>query len=112
MFSCDQHRLGRWSRSFELSCVGAVVARYHYQTRRDAERQFPHRVDIPVPELGLGGQLNEMHAWCETNVAAGEWAHASVTDRNRRDDRGIPMSFARFYFMDEMAAEAFRRRGT
>jgi hypothetical protein len=33
------------------------MARYHYQTRRDAERQYPHRVDIPVPSMGLGKQL-------------------------------------------------------
>jgi hypothetical protein len=86
------------------------MARYHYQTRRDAERQFPHRVDIPVPPLGLGECLNEMHAWCAENVAAGAWTHAGVTDRNRTDERGIPMSFARFYFANEADAEAFRQR--
>jgi hypothetical protein len=36
------------------------MARYHYETRRDAERKFPHRVDIPMPENGLGKQLNDI----------------------------------------------------
>ena len=29
-----------------------MMARYHYETRRAAERQYPHRVDIPVPPIG------------------------------------------------------------
>lgn len=84
------------------------MARCHYQTRRDAERRFPHRVDIPVPEGGLGKQLNDMIEWCGEHFT--EWAHAGVTDRSRRDARGIPMDFARFYFMDEIAAQQFRER--
>jgi hypothetical protein len=40
------------------------MARYHYETRREAERQYPHRVDIPVPPMGAGQALNDMIAWC------------------------------------------------
>jgi hypothetical protein len=46
------------------STDGPLMARYHYETRRDAERQYPHRVDIPVPEDGLGKRLNDMIDWC------------------------------------------------
>jgi hypothetical protein len=50
------------------------MARYHYQTRRDAERRFPHRADIPVPEGGLGKQLNDTIEWCDEQFT--EWTHA------------------------------------
>jgi hypothetical protein len=55
------------------------MARYHYQTRRDAERQYPHRVDIPVPSMGLGKQLNHMLEWCGEHFT--DWTHAGITDR-------------------------------
>jgi hypothetical protein len=38
------------------------------------------------------------------------WTHAGVMDKSRRDSQGIPMNFARFYFMDEIAAQEFRER--
>jgi hypothetical protein len=83
------------------------MARYHYQTRRDAERRFPNRADIPVPEGGLGKQLNDMIEWCDEQFT--EWTHAGVTLPDR-DDRGIPIDVVRFYFMDEIAAQKFRER--
>ena len=49
-----------------------------------------------------------MHDWCRDNGAAGEWEqHGRVDDR--RDERGIRIDFARFYFMDSADAERFRR---
>jgi hypothetical protein len=53
------------------------MARYYYENRRDAERQYPHRVDIPVPEMGLGKQLNDMIEWCCERFT--ECTHAGVT---------------------------------
>jgi hypothetical protein len=82
------------------------MARYHYETRRDAERKFPHRVDIPMPENGLGKQLNDMIDWCGGRFA--EWTFHGVT--GDRDERGIAIDLVRFYFMDEMAAQKFRER--
>jgi hypothetical protein len=84
------------------------MARYHYQARRDAERKYPHRVDIPVPPTGLGKQLNDMLEWCGERFT--DWTHAGITDKTQRDEHDIPMDFARFYFMDEIAAQKFRER--
>jgi hypothetical protein len=84
------------------------MARYHYQTRRDAERKFPHRVDIPVPTGGLGAQLNAMVEWCGGRFA--EWTFHGVTDKSPRDAQGIPIDLVRFYFMDEIAAQQFREQ--
>lgn len=86
------------------------MARYHYQSRRDAERQYQHRVDVPVPEGGLGERLNQMHRWCREHVAAGGWAQHGVTDRTMRDGRGIPVDVARFYFAGAADAASFRNR--
>jgi hypothetical protein len=44
---------------------------------RDAERQYPYRVDIPVQSMGLGKQLNDMLEWCSECFT--EWTHAGVT---------------------------------
>lgn len=63
-----------------------------------------------MPSMGLGGRLNEMHAWCRKNIAAGQWEQHGHRDNEQRDDRGIPIDFARFYFVSEADAEAFRRR--
>jgi len=78
------------------------MARTDYLGRRGAERRFPHRVDIRVPRLGLGGRLSAMLRWCRENVQAGAW--------EMHWPAAIPPDHARFYFMDEVAAEAFRRR--
>jgi hypothetical protein len=79
----------------------------HYQRRRDAERQYPHRADIPVPSMGLGKQLNDMLEWCDERFT--DWTHAGVT-LPERDARGIRIDAVRFYFMDEIAAQQFRER--
>jgi hypothetical protein len=84
------------------------MARYHYQTRRDAERKYPYRVDIAVPEGGLGKRLHDMVEWCGGRFA--EWTSHGLT--SEKDDRGIAIDLVRFYFMDEMAAQQFRDHWT
>jgi hypothetical protein len=84
------------------------MARHHYQSRLDAERRYPHRVDIPVPPVGLGARLSEMVEWCGGRFA--DWTFHGLTDKTRTDDRGIPIDLVRFYFMDEIAAQEFRER--
>jgi len=81
-------------------------ARTHYPGRRAAERRFPHRVDVPVPGGGLGRRLTEMLEWCRENVAAGAWDHHGRSERRKGE---APADFARFYFLTEADAEAFRR---
>lgn len=77
--------------------------------RKDAEAKFPIKVDIPAAE-GSGRRLAKMLTWCQANVAAGTWAQHGYMDWKRRDDRGIPIDFARWYFANEADAEAFRRQ--
>jgi hypothetical protein len=78
------------------------MARTDHLGRRGAERRFPYRVDIGVPPLGLGGRLSAMLRWCRENVQAEAWdMHWAAV---------IPPDYVRFYFMDEVDAEAFRRR--
>jgi hypothetical protein len=84
-----------------------LMARHHYETRRDAERKYPHRVDIPVPEDGLGNQLNTMVEWCRQRFT--EWEHHGVTSPER-DAGGIAIDAVRFYFIDEVSAREFRER--
>jgi hypothetical protein len=79
-----------------------------YPARREAERRYPHHVDVRVPPDGLGKRLTDMHDWCHDQVAAGQWEQHGHSD-DRRDERGIWIDFCRFYFMDEADAEAFRR---
>ena len=76
--------------------------------RRAAEAKFPHRVDIPVPLGGLGNRLTEMLIWCRANVAAGTWDQHGHTERPTA--RAMPAVSARFYFVSEADADAFRQR--
>jgi hypothetical protein len=76
-------------------------------SRKAAERRFPHRIDVSVPGSGLGNRLTEMLAWCRENVPAGTWVHHHHRERRKGDP---PADFARFYFLYEAVAEAFRRR--
>ena len=76
-------------------------------SKKAAESKFPHHVDIPVPRSGLGRDLTEMIDWCRENIPAGTWSHHN--HRERRKGKA-PKDFARFYFLYEAVAEAFRRR--
>jgi hypothetical protein len=75
--------------------------------RKEAERTLPHRVDVLVPEGGLGRRITEMHDWCRDALQIGAWAmHGHSESR-----KGAPATdYLRFHFRDESAAVAFRQR--
>jgi hypothetical protein len=77
-------------------------------TRQTAESRFPYKLDIHVPEGGARRRLREMLDWCRKNTT-GQWTHHIVVNRGRRDILGVPLDFVRFYFMEEIDAEAFRQ---
>lgn len=68
------------------------------------------KIDVRVPSTGEPSPFAEMLAWCHANVAAGAWAQHGFMDKNRRDDRGILIDFARWYPMNEATAAAFDRQ--
>ncbi len=72
--------------------------------KREAEKRFPYKVDIPAPEGGLGSRLDAMQQWCRHNV--GQWAYQSHTERGQVGERF--RYFARFYFTAEEDADAFK----
>ena len=76
---------------------------------KDAEARFPIKVNIPVTPDGLGRRLAHMLAWCQANVAAGAWEQHGFMDKKRRDERGIPIDYSRWYFLSDADAEAFRQ---
>src|SRR5262249_24358804 len=47
------------------------MTRARYPARREAERNYQHKVDIPVPRTGLDKQLRESHAGCSDTVEPG-----------------------------------------
>jgi hypothetical protein len=74
--------------------------------KREAEVNFPHKVDIAIPRFGLGSRLGKMLQWCRQNVAAGNWAqHHHIEHRG-----DVPSDHARFYFMNVSDADAFGGR--
>ena len=80
------------------------MTRYN-PSKSEAERNFPHRVDIHVPAGGLGNRLNQMLAWCVMNFRAEDWDQhgASIKEPGK-----IPMSYAHFYFATSEDADLFR----
>jgi hypothetical protein len=74
----------------------------------EAERRFPHKVDIPVPGNGLGRDLTAMLDWCRARVPQPAWAYHGHTARPSK--RAAPVHSARWYFLKEADAEAFRGR--
>ena len=83
------------------------MARTHKPGKRAAEQKFPHRVDVPVPEGGLGNRLNEMVGWCRGNIAAGKWAAHGHSEKKPGQ---IAVDHARFCFITEADADLFRWR--
>ena len=80
------------------------------RSRKDAEAKFPIKIDLRRPSIGEPWPFAEMLAWCHANIAAGNWAQHGFMDRKRRDEQGIPIDFARFYFANAADADAFKRR--
>ena len=70
------------------------MTRQRQPFKREAEKRFTHKVDVPVPSGGLGAQLNDMLSWCEKH--AGAWAYHGHSEAG---EPGQPRTdFARFYF--------------
>jgi hypothetical protein len=44
------------------------------QAARDAERRFPVRIRIAVPDRGLGERLDRLQEWLDQNAGADGWA--------------------------------------
>ena len=76
------------------------MTRRSVPTKKLAEDRYHWRVDIEVPPDGLGPRLNAMHDWCRERKV--DWAQHGYLEAMR--------DFARFYFMAEAAAVAFRER--
>jgi hypothetical protein len=55
----------------------------------------------------LGKRLADMLDWCREHVTAGWWNHHGRSERCKGE---APAHFARFYFMSEGDAAAFRLR--
>jgi hypothetical protein len=72
--------------------------------RREAERHFPVRVRIAVPQDGFGRQLSVMHAWLDEVCGESGWtsAPAGLT--------GVVNDAVAFYFDDTALAQAFVNR--
>jgi len=81
--------------------------RARYPTRVEVERRFPHKVDIPIPTVGLGRRLADMLAWCRESLDSAEWDQHV---RKEREAGEVLVDLARFYFANAADAEAFRRR--
>jgi hypothetical protein len=74
--------------------------------KRDADRRFQHRVDIPVPGGGLGRRLTDMLDWCRSHVAVDAWAEHGHSEKRKGE---AALYFSRFYFASESDAETFRK---
>jgi hypothetical protein len=76
------------------------MSRYKGRTKTKlVERDFPHHVDMMVPEFGFGAHLDAMYDW---HHARGVLAlHGSC----RRDENG--RYWIRWCFVDPKLAEAF-----
>ena len=69
-----------------------------------AERRFPVRIRVEVPEDGFGRRLTELNAWLDQNCGADGWA---MTPSGLR---GIVNDAVAVYFADPALATAFVAR--
>jgi hypothetical protein len=74
------------------------------QIRREAEKRFPVRVRIAVPQDGFGRQLTVMHAWLDEVCGEAGWTSAPA------GLVGIVNDAVAFYFDDASLAQAFVNR--
>jgi hypothetical protein len=78
------------------------MTRYKSRTSfKTIERDFPHHVDILVPDGGLGKRLDDMYAW---HHARGIQA---MHGRGRRDESG--RDYVRWCFADPAIAAALAK---
>ena len=82
------------------------MTRPNPRLKQQAEKRFPHKVDVPVPVGGIGKRLNAMIAWCGEHAARGFWDCHGHRVRSADDTL---QRFARFYFADAPIAQAFKR---
>jgi hypothetical protein len=75
------------------------MTRYRGRTKTKLiERDFPHRVELMVPEGGFGKRLDEMHAWHHAHGIAARHG------QTRRDESGWYVTWC---FADAETAQAF-----
>lgn len=75
--------------------------RYKARTRTSLiERDFPHRVEMIVPEGGFGNRLDKMHEWHSARSLRARFGR-SRRDKNNRD-------YVTFCFADAAMADSFR----
>jgi hypothetical protein len=83
------------------------MAKSLHPSQQAAETRFPYKVDIALPDSGLGRRLVEMMAWCRDRMTADEWDSHTITERAPERP---PITSVRFYFSTEAAAAAFKRQ--
>jgi hypothetical protein len=76
------------------------MTRYKGRTKTSLiERDFPHHVELMVPEGGFGKRLDEIHDWHRAG------AIQAMGGRGRRDESGWYVTWC---FADAETAAAFR----
>jgi hypothetical protein len=81
----------------------------HIAAKRDADRRFPHKVDMRLLPDELDVRVRGMVAWCWQRAEPGAWEQHG-DGLSRRGNGGLSPEVVRFYFMDARVAEAFRGR--
>jgi len=77
------------------------MTRYKGRTRTNLiERDFPHHVELMVPEGGFGKRLDDMHEWHRTRCIEAKFGR-SRRDKNNRD-------YVTWCFADAAMADSFR----
>jgi len=74
------------------------------KAQREAERNFPVRVRVAVPQDGFGRQLLVMHAWLDEVCGEAGWTSAPA------GLAGVVNDAVAFYFDDTAFAQAFVNR--
>jgi hypothetical protein len=84
-----------------------VQRKARHPFKDEAERRFPHKIDVPVPPTGLGRDLTAMLEWCRARVPQPEWPITATHPGPSK--RAAPVHCARWYFAEAADAEAFNR---
>lgn len=77
------------------------MTRYKGRTRTDLiERDFPYRVEMSMPEGGLGKRLDDMHDWHHARSLRARFGRG----RRDKDNR----HYVTFCFADAAMADSFQ----
>ncbi len=60
-----------------------MATRARSSLKRNAERKFPIRIRVTVPECGHGKKLDAIHDWLRRELGAGQYAWASDSQPQR-----------------------------